>query len=921
MRPRLPAAIVLFLLPAPAWAGPERFELTTTADTPTRTASTVVSTSETDATSFLVEFEIDPTAKPDGDHQAVAGFTLGLGDGDDPLPGSDSRSVSFELREGATAGFWDVWIHGVNEPRREPRPRPPGWTGDRQYQQPWEFTPHDGPYRLRVVGTPRDSGTLLRFFFEHLDRPVFEFASKRRITLGRVGVYAVTGGTEPRSNRAVYQLTACRRIEPAEVVATPTVADVVLDALDLTRPELASVRATLQRDDRRTAARLLVEHFRERKTPVGPPLTEQIHSPNYLEVADAALEDRYGTLGPSAKLSATYVDGAGNTQRFVDEKGVIRWAYCHGHLTRHFHWCSLAKAHEETGNAAYAKRFAREVTDWVAREPFLHPRNPDIGGLNWMDGTTFVRGYMNTSNIGRRCELTWWPAFESFRHSADVDEGALLHMLLGFVRQSRLLMNPSSFAAHDDGGSHGAVALLQNGLMLPEFRESARWREEAARRLDVVLDVQFYPDGSHASLSTGYNWASIKSLENLVALYRRTGQTVPRRFLDTLERAYRHPILTSRPNRGQIDLNDGGWGMIDDHMRRAHELFPHRDDFRWMGTRGEKGKPPRERSAYFPNAGHFVLRTGWGPQHRYLFMDAGPVGASHGKEDKLGIYVDHGGHPLLASGGRGSYAGGPFTAYTGSTRGYNTLLVDGGVQARIPHRFEIYGHEPETRRFEDNEHFGYAEGFHTHGWYAPGNSVQGRQTRQVVFVKGTNPPETAYWIVVDTVEPADDEEHAYEALFHVRRNHAEVVDAERKIVRGWDAAAALRIVPAVTADLEVELVHGQTEPHVQGWHVVGKARAPMWTPVFRWKAKGPTTRAWVLVPAGPEQKWCVENVTSEWPDDGTLVVRCRRPDGGFDELRRRTPDADSAEPDVVVRSFDETSRPSGELAVRPTKTR
>ena len=73
-----------------------------------------------------------------------------------------------------------------------------------------------------------------------------------------------------------------------------------------------------------------------------------------------------------------------------------------------------AKAYEETGDARYAKRFAHEVRDWVAREPFLHPRNPDIGGLNWMDGTTFVRGYMNTSNIGRRCEITWWPAFEGF---------------------------------------------------------------------------------------------------------------------------------------------------------------------------------------------------------------------------------------------------------------------------------------------------------------------------------------------------------------------------------------------------------------------------------------------------------------------------------------------------------------------------
>ncbi|WP_166822418.1 heparinase II/III domain-containing protein [Thalassoroseus pseudoceratinae] len=95
------------------------------------------------------------------------------------------------------------------------------------------------------------------------------------------------------------------------------------------------------------------------------------------------------------------------------------------------------------------------------------------------------------------------------------------------------------------------------------------------------------------------------------------------------------------------------------------------------------------------------------------------VGASHGKEDKLNIYLDYGGHQLLASGGRGSYAGGPFAAYTGSTRAYNTLIVDDGVQARIPYRVEIDGHSAEPRRFVTDDHFEYAEGVHTHGWFAP----------------------------------------------------------------------------------------------------------------------------------------------------------------------------------------------------------
>ena len=864
--------------------------ITTTANAPTRQKTHLVKEDHAEVATFLLEVEIDPTTRNEGDIQAIAGIAINLAeDVTNALPSRERQGICFEIREGATAGFWDIWIDGINEPRRQPSPRPSGWVDNRQYQKPWEFTPHAGTYRLRIIGSPAEKGTHLRFYFEHLDRPVFEFTVPRRIVPAQIAFYAVTGGSDSRTNTATFKNLQVREVSQLDSLVNPSARDIVLDAVNLNHPAMSKVASALAKQERDLAGKLLLDHLRTRTAPVGPGFQVEYHGTNYREVADAVLEDRYGTTGPFLNFEKTYIDGKSNRQPFVDEKGVIRWDLCHGHLTRHFHWVSLAKAYAETNDKRYAARFSREVRDWVAREPFLHPRNPDIGGLNWMDGTTFELGYLNTSNIGRRCEMTWWPAYDEFRKSPDFTEEAHFQMLLGFLRQSRLIMNPSSFAGHDDGGAHTCVALLQNALMLPEFAESIRWEQEAVRRWNDVLKVQFHEDGSHVSLSTGYNWASIMALENMVALYRRVGREVPERFLKTLELAYRHPIALSRPDQGQIDMNDGGWGMIDDHMQRAHKLFPDRQDFLWMATKGKQGNPPDYRSIYFPNGGHIVMRTGWGPQHRYLFMDVGPVGASHGKEDKLNLYLDYGGHQLLASGGRGSYAGGPFAAYTGSTRAYNTLLVDDGVQARIPYRVEIDGHSPEPRRFVTGDHFEYAEGFHTHGWFTPEKHIEGKHSRQIVFVKGTNPPETSYWVVFDTVEPKDSNEHAYEALFHIRRNHAAITDEKSKTVHGWDAGAALRILPLPADSLDVELVHGQTEPHIQGWHVVGKAKAPMWTPIYRWRATGKTTRAWVLVPAGADQKWCVDQVKIEINSPKLLVVRCVHPDGSSAVIYRRDP--------------------------------
>lgn len=865
-------------------------ELTTHANTPKRQQTHLLRGNQLAATSFLVQVEVDPTVRPTGDLQALAGLVIDLADDVAVVePSRIRQGICFELREGTHKGFWDIWIDGINEPRREPSPRPQGWVDNRQYQKPWEFTPHQGPYQLRIIGSPVESGSHLRFYFEHLDRPVFEFTSSRRITPGQIAFYAVTGGSEARSNTATFRNLEVKEIKDLSSIINPSARDMVLNAVNLKHPSMKKVAAALAKNNRTLAGNLLLAHLRERTTPVGPGFRLEYHGKNYRQVADAVLQDRYGTLGPFANFERTYVDGKGERQPFVDGKGVIRWDLCHGHLTRHFHWVSLAKAFAETKDKRYAERFSREVQDWVAREPFLHPRNPDIGGLNWMDGTTFKLGYLNTSNIGRRCEMTWWPAYDVFRKSPDFTDDAHFHMLLGFLRQSRLIMNPSSFAAHDDGGAHTCVALLQNALMLPEFAESERWEKEALRRWDEVLKIQFHKDGSHVSLSTGYNWASIMALENMVALYRRVDREVPERFLNVLQLAYRHPIALSRPDQGQIDMNDGGWGMIDDHMRRAYKLFPQRDDFLWMATKGKEGNPPNYRSIYFPNAGHIVMRTGWGPKHRYLFMDAGPVGASHGKEDKLNIYLDYGGHQLLASGGRGSYAGGPFAAYAGSTRGYNTLLVDGGLQSRIPYRVEIDGHKPDQRRFVTGEHFEYAEGCHTHGWFAERQHITGKHTRQIVFVKGSNPPETSYWVIFDTVEPKDTKQHKYEALFHIRRNNARIVDSKSKVAEGWDSEAALRIIPVPSDAVDVELVRGQTEPHIQGWHVVGHSKAPMWTPIYRWHATGTTTRAWILVPAGANQQWCIDRVKIERQTKKTLAIRCYHADGRSDLIFRRDP--------------------------------
>lgn len=804
-------------------------------------------------------FVVDPCVTCDDD-RITAGLTV---------TDEKGKAIIFGMKKGATRASWTLRSPAGVAPAAPPMPRPSRWVDNGRYQQPHVVARRTDGYPVRLALTHGKSATRLRLYVEYFDRPVVDQRLPGRFRPRSAKFFSRSD--QPSRRESLFKGLEVESPREAEM----SKAEILLQALDLTQPEFAAA-ANAESDDKAIDA--VVDHFRTRTAPAGPPLVDEQPHPAWLAIADAALEDRYGTIGFFDGFAAEWRDAQGQSHRFVLEDGKLNWGRDPGHLTRHFHWLALARAYQETGAAKYVKRFGREVQDWVDREPFYWPANPQIGGLNWMDGTVFVHGYMNTSNIGRRLELTWWPAYEVFRKSESLDQEAHVAFLVGAIRQARLLMNPTSFAAHDDGGSHGALALLQTAAMLPEMREAPRWKAEALRRWDEILQVQFHPDGSHVSLSTGYNWASIMSLENFVAVMRRAGEPIPGRYLMTLERSYRHPMLLARPDRGQIDLNDGGWGKIDDHLRRALRMFPERADFEWFATDGTSGRPPDETSVYFPDAGHFALRTGWTDDARYLFLDAGPVGASHGKEDKLNLYVALGPHQLISSGGRGAYSGGPFTAYTGSTRGYNTVLVDDGVQSRIPARQEIMSDETAAREFISTREFEVARGAYVHGWHSAEGYTKGRHSRTVVLVKGKTPPASSFFVVFDRLTFGDDARHEAKALFHLRRNHAGVLDDGTKIVHGWDAGASVRIIPARPDRVSVEIIRAQTEPHVQGWHVVGTARAPMNTPAYRWSVTKSDAQAWVIVPAGPDQKWCVTSVTSDLVA-GELRVNCKAADG------------------------------------------
>lgn len=852
---------------------------------------------------FSIETLIDPVEAEGGDLQVVAGLMIGLKEGEQ-VQADSPPALRVDLREGGERAAFAFWHREICLTMQKPDSEPPGWMDNRDYQHPDELPFREGTgHRVKLVVWPDGAGSRARLFVDFMDRPVEEYLLPERIRAGVVKLFTMRGGNEPEIERTSrFAEVKFSPLNSGEARKLPSMAESVLDSIDPHHPAMQPVSNAMREGRVEEAKSIFLRHMRDRSEPKGPTLEEAagvVLHPNWQKIADEAVAGRYATIGYFDGFVEAWTDTKNETHRWVLQKEPLQlnWSRDNGHLNRHFHWVSMARAWQENPQTKYPRQFSAEVLDWVSREPFFWERCPAVGGVNLMDGTTFRWGFMNTSNIGRRLELTWWPAYEVFRKAPDFSDEAHLAMLLGMLRQARLIMNPSSFAAHDDGGAHTTLALLQTALMLPEFAESAEWKATAKKRWDVMLAAQFHPDGSHVSLSTGYNWASLTALESYLQLHERFGEKAPAKALATLEKAAEHPMLLTGPNQGQMDLNDGGWSTIEDRYQTLLKWFPDREEFQWMASKGAKGPPPEQTSLYFPNAGHYVMRTGWGPEEKYLFFGAGPWGASHGKFDALNIYAQFGPYVLIRNAGRGSYSGIGNTKHAGRSLSFNTLSPDWAQENSIPQwKADMHiGFNPPERRWVSNDAFDYGEGAFTYGWYNAEEHIQAKWLRQVVFVKGKDARKDGYHLVIDTVEPADNKSRTWRHPWQLGLSAPNIATREAdRSTTAITSGAALQILPV--GDMTLRIIQGQEKPELLGWRIYDTTANPWPVPTYEWQADGTFCRAWVIQMQANESEWPVKSVdTQPAQAPGELRLTIHRRDGGTDHIIRRFPGQPSVE--------------------------
>lgn len=637
------------------------------------------------------------------------------------------------------------------------------------------------------------------------------------------------------------------------------------DALDLSRPGLEKVREAVQAGDLTAAksefrayflARRDVKWFRnwwER-----PPRPQKRPSTSR---ADETLQHIYTFDGKKYNLGPD-VDWASN-QRNEGEAATVEW---NAALNRHFFFTDLAAAYEATGEEKYASELVNLMMDWIKDSPVLV----------FASGNSPYHYAWETLNTAVRAGDTWIEAIWRTADSPAWTPDALCNALKSLAEHARHLMK---WPSRGNWLTAESKAIYIVGTLLPEFKEAGDWRKTGMERLYWQMGAEVYPDGLENELALGYNLWVLRNYSDIMDLAVLNGRRdeVPADYQSLLERMYNYLLYATAPDGRVPGLNDSGNANPAQYLQKGFEYFPSRLDFQWGATGGKQGKQPSQTSYAFPYSGHYILRSAWGPDANYLLFDAGPWGSGHQHEDKLTIIMHALGREWIPDGGTYMYDKSRWRRYVLSTRGHNTARVDGQDQNRREDRDSWVlkpPFEPLPNPFLTTDSFDYVAGTYDNG-YGPGRAIKVTHRREILFIK----PD--YWVIFDTFDPADDQPHQTETLFHIRAADATATGC----VAAAEADGKHLWIAGVGDGLSLEIVKGREQEPVQGW--ANGPWGPVPTAVYHRTAAHRQRNAFVLYPSRDPQPPRTEPLAMP-PGTDALGLRITLPSGETHLIVART---------------------------------
>jgi hypothetical protein len=645
--------------------------------------------------------------------------------------------------------------------------------------------------------------------------------------------------------------------------------DEFYSSLDYEKPELAGVKAAVDKGDYNGAAGELLEYFRAHKG-----TTQELFGFKPLPTSGV----RRIVPGAERLLQREYsYHKAPHTF-----EGDIDWTYnptSYGGVEYNKEWTAaftrfaflrtLADAYRITGNEEYAREIIYLMKHFITKFPV--PRSQSYPSDVPSDIMYLVYNQLSTSiRVGN-----WARGILAVADSPSLTPDDLVTILKGILEHVRRMEMYPYLGAHN-WQMFEVQSLLRLSTILPEFARAEAWSNWAVYRMMNQLAEQVYPDGAQIELCPSYHGGVISSFLEMGELMLKLGKPVPHELNEVLGNMARHLIKISRPDGSLPAFGEVSQSRVSSSVRssaaRVAQFIGDEGDLLWCATSGEKGEAPSYTSTAQNWAGFYTMRTGWDKDALYMVMKAGPYGAAHQNEDKLNFELYAYNELFFVDPGYYIYnANSPWRKYYISSLAHNTVVPDGLTQYRRNESHLWVNKEPNDAIWISEEGYDFVSGKYDSGYgdfmhLFEKHSQQKlyiSHQRDVLFIK----PEL--WLIIDWMVPKDEDEHTYDALFQSLLPIS--LDERGFTVLGQ--RASLELLPIPSGSLKLEVIQGQLEPIRRGWiYSANKKNEELPTAVVSQRTSGPACQAYFLVPSKRSpRKAQVERIST----DGDMIISGR----------------------------------------------
>ena len=357
------------------------------------------------------------------------------------------------------------------------------------------------------------------------------------------------------------------------------------------------------------------------------------------------------------------------------------------------------------------------------------------------------------------------------------------------------------------------------GVLYPELKESAQWRQMALDRFVVEINKLVPPDGMEAELSPGYDTSTIEQFTVPTQLAPLNNLPLPDIFRTKLISMYKALVLVMDQSGTDVPTNDS-W--IINAATLAPRGLKLGDDplLEWAASWGRKGTAPPD-STMLPYAGFYAMRSGWKPDDMFLFFRGGPVGIGHQHEEDLEVALRAWKKTLLYDPGTFAYDQSEMRRYVLGTSSHSTIMVDGKWQhagsSPIPTT-------PVSNPWVTTPLFDFVASTFDKGYqenvYAPGAGFNPMKwageldksvthTRRVLYLR------PYYALVLDTLDGTGS--HTYDNLFQMNAPAATVDPGTHAVVSRRTDGVQLALYPLEQENLTADVVVGHKDPPIAGW--------------------------------------------------------------------------------------------------------